>query len=102
MRRLDRQEHHADAVLSHGRQRESEISTLTREKLVGNLNQNTSAIAGLRVTAASATVRKVDQDLQSFEDDLVRLFARNVDHEADTTIAVLVSGAIHSLSDWKP
>src|SRR5260370_36838503 len=94
MRRLDRQEHHADAVLSHGRQRESEISTLAREKLVGNLDQNTRAIAGLRVTAASATVGKVDQDLQSFEDDLVGRIALNVDHKADTTSVVLVSVVI--------
>jgi hypothetical protein len=44
-------------------------------------------------------VRKVDQDLQSFEDNLVRLLALNMDHEADATSVVLVSRVIQTLLD---
>jgi hypothetical protein len=40
---------------------------------------------------------KVDQDLQALDDDVVRLLALDVDHEADAACVVLVPGVIQTL-----
>ena len=46
-------------------------------------------------------MRQVDQDLQPLENDLVRLLALNVDHEADATSVVFVSRVVETLLDWE-
>ena len=40
---------------------------LPREELVRNLDQDARAVAGLRVAAAGAAVREVDQDLDALD-----------------------------------
>ena len=99
MRRLHRQKHHADAVLARRRQREAQLGALARKELVRDLNQDAGAVAGFRIAAARAAVREVDEDLQSLDDDVVRLLALDVDHEADATGVVLVSRIVETLLD---
>ena len=72
---LHREKGHADAVRTGLRQLEAQFGTLTREKLVRELDENASAVACFRVATAGAAVRQVDQDLDSFADDVVTLLS---------------------------
>ena len=73
------------------------VGALAREELVRNLDQDAGAVAGFRIAAAGAAMRQVDQDLQSLEDDVVRLLALDVDHETDAAGVVLVAGVVETL-----
>ena len=44
-----------------------------REELVRDLNEDAGAVAGLRIAAARAAMRQVDQDLDALGDDVVRV-----------------------------
>ncbi len=92
--RLDGQKDHADAILARGRQRETELGALPREKSVRDLNENAGAVARLGIATAGAAMRQIDEDLQALKDNVVRLFARNVDHESDPAGIVLVRGIV--------
>ena len=97
MRRLNRQKYHPDAVLTGRRQGESERAALTREKLVGNLNQDARAIARLRIAATRAPMRQVDQDLEALANDVVRSVTLRIDDEFDATSIVFVSRIVKTL-----
>jgi hypothetical protein len=58
--RFHGKECHAHAVLTGGRQGETELGAFAREELVGDLNQDAGAIAGSGIAAAGAPVRQVD------------------------------------------
>ncbi len=73
LRRLHRQKHHAHAVFARRRQREAQLGALPRKEFVRDLDQDARAVAGLRIAAARAAMRQVDEDLQSLGDDVVRL-----------------------------
>ena len=75
--RLHRQEHHADAVGARLGQRETQLRAFARKELVRDLDQNAGAVARLRIAAASAAMRQVDQDLDALADDVVRLLGRS-------------------------
>ena len=68
------------------------------EKGVRNLDQNAGAVAGLRIAAAGAAVRQVDQDLNALQDDVVRLAALDIGDKADAAGVVLVLRAVEALS----
>ena len=95
---LDRQEHHADAVLARRRQRETERRRLAREKLVRDLNQHPGAVAGFRVAAACAPMRQVDEDLNPFFDDVVGFLALDVGHKAHAAGVMLVARVVKPLA----
>jgi len=95
--RLDGKESHAHAVLSRGRQGETELGALAREELVGDLNQDAGAIAGSGIATASAPVRQVDQNLDAFADDVVRPLALEMRNEANSAGIVLVARVIKAL-----
>ncbi len=97
VRRLNRQEHHAHAVFAYGRQSEAQLGALPREELVRDLNQDSRAIARLRIASASAAMSQVDEDLQSLDDDVMRLLALNIDDETDATSIVFVSWIVETL-----
>ncbi len=97
MRWLYRQKNHPDAILALGRQRETQLGAFAREKLVWNLDQDASAVAGLRIATASAAVREVDEDLQALGDDVVRLGALDINDEANTAGIVFVSWIVETL-----
>ncbi len=101
MRRLDRQEHHSDAILARRRQREAQFCALARKEGVRDLDQDACAIAGLRIATASAAMREIDEDLQAFGDNVVRLLALNIDYEANAAGVVLVARVVESLSGGK-
>lgn len=92
--RLHGQKHHAHAVFAWRRQRKPEPAALARKELVRDLNQNARAVARLRIAAAGPAVAKIDQNLQTLQNDVVRLLALNVDDKADATGVVLVLGVV--------
>ncbi len=97
VRRFNRQKHHPNAIFARGRQRETQLGTFAREKLVRDLDQNSGAIAGFRIASACAAMRKIDEDLQPFDDNVVRLHALNIDDETDAADIVFVSGIVETL-----
>src|ERR1019366_7800545 len=94
---LHRQEHHAHAVGSGLRQRESQFGALAHEELMRDLDQNAGSVAGLRVAPASAAMRQIDKDLNAFLHDLVRFVAIQIHYEAHTAGVVFMTGVIQSL-----
>jgi hypothetical protein len=65
------------------------------------LNQDSGAIARFRIAAACAAMGEVDEDLQPFFDDIVRLLAFDIDDETDATGIVLVSRIVETLLNWE-
>jgi hypothetical protein len=94
---LYRQEHHANAVFAGRRQSESETGTFAREELVRNLDQYPGAIAGLGIAAAGAAVGQVDQYLNAFEDDVMRLVTFDAGYKPHPARIVLISRIIQTL-----
>lgn len=66
-----------------------------------NLNQRAGAVAGFRIAAAGATMREIDEDLNSLLDDLVSLLAANAGDKADPAGVVFVRGIIKTLRWWQ-
>ena len=67
------------------------------EKFVRNLDEYASAIAGFRIAAASAAMRKILENLQAFEDDVVRGCTFDVHDKADAASIMLIGGVIEAL-----
>ena len=97
LRRLDREENHADAVLAARGQREAEARALPHEELVRDLDQHTRAVAGFRIAATGAAMRQVDQNLDALCDDVVRPVPGDVHDESDAARIVFVRGVIQTL-----
>ena len=66
-----------------------------------NLDENAGAVAGFRVATAGSAVGQVDEDLDTFDDDVVRFVALDVGDEADPTGIVLMMRVIETLSGWQ-
>jgi hypothetical protein len=58
------------------------------------LDQDSRPVTGLRIAAAGAPVREVDENLDAFEDDVVAFLAGNVRHETNPTRIVLVARVV--------
>ena len=95
--RFPREEHHADAVLAEGRQRDALPRELLAEELVRDLDQQPRAVRELWVVADRAPVGQVLEDQQALLDDLVALLALDVRDEADAAGVVLVGRVIEAL-----
>ena len=91
-----RQEDEARAVMPGRRQREPEIGGDLAQEPVGHLDEHARAVAGVGFAAARAPVEQVQQDLQTFGDDVVRPAALDVDDEADAAGVVLVAGVVET------
>ena len=87
-RGFPRQEHHADAVLPDGRQRNAKFSARTAEKEVGQLDQDAGAVALERVGAGRATVGQVFKNPQSMLDDRMVLSALDMRDKAQSARVV--------------
>ncbi len=96
-RRLLRQEHHADAVLTDGGQRQSLAAADATKERVGNLDQDARAVALQRVGAGGAAVGEVAQDREALRDDRVALLALDVRDEAEPARIVLVRRVVKTL-----
>ncbi len=94
---FDGQEDHADAVFTGGRESEAEFGGFALKESVGDLDGEASAVTGFRVAAASATVGQIDEDLNALEDDVVGLFALEVDDEAEAAGIALLGGRLEAL-----
>ena len=67
------------------------------EKSVRNLNQDAGAVACLRIAAASAAMRQIDQNLDALEDDVVRFPPVDIGDKADAAAIVLMLRVIETL-----
>ena len=61
-----------------------------------NLNQDTGAVAGLRIAATCAAVRQADQNLDSLGDDIVGPVSVNVHDKTDTASVMFIPGMIEA------
>ena len=68
---LDGQENHSHTVASGLRQGEAQLLALASEEFVWNLDQDAGTVAGFRVAAAGSAMRKIQEDLDAFADDVV-------------------------------
>jgi hypothetical protein len=94
---FDRQECHANRVSARLGQDEAEFLALTGKELVGNLDQDASAIAGFRIASTGAAMGKVEKDLNPLADDVVTLLAIDAGDEPDTAGIMLVRGVVETL-----
>ena len=94
---FDRQKRHADAVGARLGEFKTEGGTLTREKLMRNLEENSGAVSGLGIASASAAMRQVEQHLNSLADDVVTFAAADVGHKAYPAGFMLLRGMIQAL-----
>src|SRR5262249_53463027 len=95
-----RQEREAGAVLRRGRQHDAEARARLAEELVGHLQEDAGAVAGVGLAPAGAAVKEVDEDLQRLAHDGVRLSPLDVDDETDAAGVVLVARIVETLSGW--
>jgi len=95
--RFDGQKGHTNAVFAFGGEGEAEVGALAGEELVGNLDEDASAITGIGVAAAGSAVCEVDEDLDAFGDDVVGFVAFDAGYEPDAAGVVLVAGVVESL-----
>ena len=61
------------------------------------MNENACAVASLRVAAACAAVREIDENFDSLADDVVRLFAVQINDETHAARVMLVTGVVQPL-----
>ena len=87
---LFRQKHHAHAVLAKRGQSHADLGHIFTEQGIGNLNQDTRAIAHQGVSADRTAVVEVFQDLERLPHDRMALLALDVCHKTNTTGVVLV------------
>ncbi len=73
------------------------MGALFSEERVRHLNQDTRAVPGLRVSATSAAVPQIDEDLKRFGDDLMGLLTFDIGDETHTTTIVLQVRSIQSV-----
>jgi hypothetical protein len=97
---LDRQECHANSILTGRWQIESEAGTLAREKPVWDLDEDSGAITGFRVAAAGAPMSQADEYPNSLFDDLVALVASDARNKAHAASVMLMPGIVQSLRMW--
>jgi hypothetical protein len=69
----------------------------SRNKRIGNLDQDAGAVAHQRVRAHGAAMVEIDQELQAQPDDLVRLRALDIGDKADAAGVMLVAGVVKTL-----
>ena len=69
------------AIVSHGRKLEPKADGLRNQKIMRHLDQYSSAITCVRLTAHRAAMIQINQYLQCIADQLMRLFAFHVHDE---------------------
>jgi hypothetical protein len=92
-----REEDEAGAVAPGFGQRDADLAANAREKLVGHLDQDPGAVAGVRLAAARAPMEEVLENREGLADDLVGLAPLDVHDEPDAAGLVLVGGIVKAL-----
>ena len=93
-----RQKAHRHRIVPGRRQRQVVLLGPVAQQRVRHLDQAAGAVAYQRVSAHRAAMIQVDQDLQPTFDDVVRLSAFDVDHEAHAARVMLVARIVQSWS----
>src|SRR5271165_5333463 len=96
---FNRKENHPNAIDARRRQGESELGALLHEESVGNLDENPRPVARFRIAPACAAVRQVHQNLESLENNVVRLLSVDINDEADTAGVVFIPGVVKTPLD---
>ena len=88
------QKDHADGVFPHGRKLDARPFALAAEEVVGNLDEQTRAVAGGLVAPERAAVLQVHEDAHPLLDDAVARLPLQIGDEADAATVVILSGMI--------
>ena len=92
-----RKEKHGHAIVALCRQNLAALLSLFTEKVMRNLEQDASAVAGVLLESRAAAVLQVDQNGQRIVQDLVMALAVDIGKRADATCIVVEFGAIKAL-----
>ena len=100
LRCFGRCEDHTDAVVELLRQFDPERRTYAPQERVRYLHQNSGTISGVRLTAGSAAVIKINQDFKRLADYLVGFFPLHIGDKTDAAGVMLELRIVKSLLDW--
>jgi len=92
--RVARQEHHADAVLADFRQLHALARHFLAQEAVGDLDQDSGAVAGIDLAPTCTAVLQILEHPQRLLDDAVRWPPFDVNDEADAAGVVLMLGVV--------
>src|SRR5579872_1068937 len=92
-----RHEELADRILAGRRQGHAELGAFLGEEAMRNLNQSSAAVAKLWIGACRAAMVQVDEDLEAFEQNVMRLAVLEVGDKADAAGIMFVTRIIKSL-----
>ena len=94
---LHRQKTHGHAISARLGQLHAKIDAHLRKKRMGNLDQDSRAVARLRVAACRTAMGEVDEHLKTLADDVVALLAANARDQTHAAVVVLVLRVVKSL-----
>ena len=92
-----REEQHGHAIVALCRQNLTALLSLFTEKVMRNLEQDASAVAGVLLESRATAVLQVNQNGQCVVQDLVMALAVDIGKRADATCIVVEFGAIKAL-----
>ena len=92
-----REEQHGHAIVALCRQNLAALLSLFTEKVMRNLEQDASAVAGVLLESRAAAVLQVDQNGQRIVQNLVMALTVDIGKRADATCIVVEFGAIKAL-----
>ena len=92
-----REEQHGHAIVALCRQNLTALLSLFTEKVMRNLEQDASAIAGILLESRAAAVLQVDQNGQRVVQNLVMALTIDIGKRADAACIVVEFGAIKAL-----
>ena len=91
------EEQHGHAIVALCRQNLAALLSLFTEKVMRNLEQDASAVAGVLLESRAAAVLQVDQNGQCIVQNLVMALTVDIGKRADTACIVVEFGAIKAL-----
>ena len=92
-----REEQHGHAIVALCRQNLAALLSLFTEKVMRNLEQDASAVAGVLLESRATAVLQVDQNGQRIVQNLVMALTVDIGKRADATCIVVEFGAIKAL-----
>ena len=92
-----REEQHGHAIVALCRQNLAALLSLFTEKVMRNLEQDASAVAGVLLESRATAVLQVDQNGQRVVQNLVMALTVDIGERADATCIVVEFGAIKAL-----
>ena len=92
-----REEQHGHAIVALCRQNLAALLSLFTEKVMRNLKQDSSAVAGILLESRAAAVLQVDQNGQRIVQNLVMALTVDIGKRADAACIVVEFGAIKAL-----